>query len=137
VIDQEHPPAAMVGEKRRALLEQPRLRNRDLAQRTVRRERHEIGVGREQQGIFVALLGGQLLASRQGFEILREAEVVLLDLRGAAKQPGAQPARQRGLADALRTGEQQGLGQPLLREHLLQRLRDVGVAPEWIEQISG
>ena len=123
VVDQEDAPAAFVRQELRALLEQPRLRDGDLAQRAVGREGDEIRVRGEQQRVFVALVRGPLFAGGDGFQVVRQAEIVLLDLFGVPEQPRAQPPRQRGFADAFRPGEQQGLRQAFLRQHLLERLR--------------
>ena len=55
------------------------------------------------------------------------------DLLGVAQQARAQAAGQRGLPHALGTGEEQGLREALLRDHPLQRVRDVRVAPEVVK----
>ncbi len=102
VVDQEDAAAAVVRQERRALLEQARLRDGDLAQRAIGREGDEIGMGGEEQRIFVALLGGPFFAAGDDFEVVRQAEVVVLDLLGVAEQARAQAAGQRGFADALR-----------------------------------
>ena len=73
---------------------------------------------------------GQRLAPRHDFQVVRQAEVVPFDQLRVVQQAGAQPARQRGLADAFGTGKEQRLGQTVLRQHLFERLRDVRVPPE-------
>ena len=129
--------APWCGRNWRALLEQAGLLDGDLAQRAIRREGDEIGMGGEEQRIVVALIGGPFLARGHGFEVVRKAEIVALDEVGAAQQAGAEPAREGGLAHAFGTGEQEGLRQAVLRQHLLERLDGARIAPEVIEQISG
>ncbi len=121
MIDQEHAPAAMIGRQLGPLAQQPRLVDGDLPQRPIRRKRHEIRIGGEQQRILVALVGRPALARRHDFDVLRQAEIVALDLLRVAQQPRGQPARQGGLAHAFRSGEQQCLRQAVARDHLLQR----------------
>ena len=77
----------------------------------------------EQQRVLVALVGGPFLARGDGFEVVRQAEVVLFDLLRVAQQARAQAAGQGGFADALGAGEEQGLRQAVLRDHLLERAR--------------
>src|ERR1039457_4574880 len=66
----------------------------------------EIGVGGELQRIFVALLRGPLLARRDGFQIIGQRQIVLLDELGVPQQARRTAARQRGLADAFAPGKQ-------------------------------
>src|ERR1051325_5514385 len=85
---------------------------------------------RKEQRIFIALFGGPFFAIRDGLEIMRQAEVVVLDLIPMAEKMCTEPSGQCRLAHAFRTREQQRLRQAILRQHLLDRLRDVGVAPK-------
>src|SRR5437867_3785041 len=62
VVDEEYAAAAARRLELRALLQLAHLRNRKLPQRAVRRKTHEIGMGGEQQRIFIALIGWPLLA---------------------------------------------------------------------------
>jgi hypothetical protein len=124
VVDQENAAAAMMRQERRALFDEARLLDGDLAQRAIGREGDEIGMGGKQQRIVVALVGGHFSRSATISRLCFEAEIVLLDLFGMARQQArAQPAGERGFADALRSGEEQRLRQPVLRDHLLERLR--------------
>ena len=123
VIDQEDAAAALVGQVLGALFEQAGLLDGDLAQRAVGREGDEIGVGGEQQRVLVALVGGPFLARGDGLEVVRQAEVVLFDPLGVAQQARAQAARERGLAHALGAGEEQGLREAVVRDHLFERAR--------------
>ena len=65
VVDQKYSPVASRRFELRALFELAHLRNRNLPQRTVRRESHEIGMRREQQRIFIALLRRPFLPRRR------------------------------------------------------------------------
>ena len=77
---------------RRALLDEARLLDGELAERPIRREGDEIGVRGEQQRVVVALVGGPFLAPGDRFQVVRQAEVVLLDPLRLAQQPRAQAA---------------------------------------------
>ncbi len=130
MVDQEDAPAAMMRQELRALLEESRLRDGDLAQRTIGRERHEIGMGGKEQRIVIALLRGPLLALADDGKVVGKAQVVLLDFFGVPQQARAQPAGQGGFAGALGSGEEQRLRQPVLRDHLFEGVGDMPVAPE-------
>ena len=112
VIDQEDAPAALVRQKLRAFLQQPRLRDRDLAQRAVRREGDEIRMRGEQQRIVVALVGRP--SSRASATVSRLCGRLRSSCSissGCPSRRAAEPPRQRRLADAFRPGKQQRLRQ--------------------------
>ncbi len=101
VIDQKNAPVAAQRFERSALFQKAHLLDGDLAQRSVGRESHEIGMGSKEQRVLVALVGGPALARTDDFEIVRQAEVVLLDLAGIAEQQRRKTPGERGLAHAL------------------------------------
>ena len=101
MIDQKNAAVATQWFERRALFQKAHLLDRDLAQRSIWREGHEIRVGSKQQRVLVALIGGPALARADDFEIVWQAEVVLLDLAGIAEQQRCKAPGERGLAHAL------------------------------------
>ena len=108
VVDQEDAAGALVRQILRGFLEQARLRNGDLAQRAVGGEGDEIRVGGEQQRIFVALLRGPLLARRDGFQVIGQRQVVLLDQFRVPQEARRHAPRQGGLADAFAARKTEG-----------------------------
>ena len=66
-------------------------------------------------GSWLRLSAGQRSRAADDFEIVRQAEIVLLDFAGIAEQQRRKTPGQRGLTHALGPGKQQGLRDALLR----------------------
>ena len=130
VIDEKDAPVAVQRIEPGLVLELTHLLDGDLAKRTVGREGYEIGVGGKQKRIVIALFGGPFLAVGDGGQVGWQAEIVLLNAVGAAQQCGGEPASERGLADPLRTVEENGLRDALLLRESEQRRRRLAIAEE-------
>ena len=130
LVDEEDPPVAAPRLELRATFEQAHLLDRDLAQRPVGRKRHEVRMRSQQQRLLAAPLGGPLLALLDHRDIVIEAQVVLLDRFPVAQQARRQRAGQRSLAHALRTGQQQRLGNAFLLNHAVEGRGNALIAVE-------
>src|SRR5262249_55788700 len=129
-IDQEDSAAAFVGEELGALFEQAGLRGGDLAGRGVGGGGNGVGGGGEEGRGFVGLFGGGVFAGGGGFGGVGGGGGIALDEFAVSEEACAEAAGEGGFADAFGAGEEEGLREAVLREHLLEGLGDVRVAPE-------
>src|SRR5579864_4177221 len=128
-IDQKHAPGAFERLERRALLQQPHLRDGDLAQRAVRSKRQEVRVGAEQKRVFVALFSSPFFALGDKRGIGFQAQVVLFDLGSIVVQELRREApREGGFPHAFGAGQEQRLGDSVAPDHVAQGGGDGGVS---------
>ena len=129
-VDQEDATPALQRLILCALLQQAHLRNGDLAQRAFGGKGDEVRVRGEQQGIVIALFGGQLFAVRHELNVGFTAEVILLNPRTIAQETAGEPPGERGFADAAGAMQHQRLRQLVLLNHSLDSRDDGRVTVE-------